>query len=65
MPGLTVTEKNHWRQRLAARINKAAERIRGRHPALFDRVAREAHAQALASLGLAEPYAELEAIRAD
>ena len=54
MPGLTVTEKNHWRDRIAARIEKAAERIRARHPALFDRVAREAHAQALASLGLAE-----------
>ena len=65
MPGLTVTEKNHWRERIAARISKAAERIRARHPALFERVAREAHAQALASLGLAEPYAELEAIRAE
>src|SRR5947209_5196622 len=65
MPGLTVTEKSHWRDRIAARIDKAAERIKSRHPALFDRVAREAHAQALASLGLAEAYAELEAIRAE
>jgi hypothetical protein len=65
MPGLTVTEKNHWRDRIAARIDRAAERIRARHPALFDRVAREAHAQALASLGLAEAYAELEAIKAE
>ena len=65
MPGLTVTEKKHWRDRIAARIEKAVERIRARHPALFDRVAREAHAQALASLGLAEAYAELEAIKAE
>jgi hypothetical protein len=65
MPGLTVTEKNHWRDRIAARIDKATERIKGRHPALFDRVSREAHAQALASLGLAEAHAELEAIRGD
>jgi hypothetical protein len=65
MPGLTVTEKSHWRDRIAARIAKAIERIKARHPALFDRVVREAHARALASLGLADAYAELEAIKAD
>ena len=65
MPGLTVTEKSHWRERIAARIARAVERIKARHPALFDRVAREAHAQALTSLGLADAYAELEAIKAD
>jgi hypothetical protein len=63
MPGLTVTEKSHWRDRIAARIDKATERIKGRHPALFNRVAREAHIQALASLGLTMAHAELEAIR--
>ena len=61
MPGLTVTEKSHWRDRIAARIDRAIERVKGRHPALFDRVSREAHA----SLGLADAHAELEAIRAD
>src|SRR5205823_999259 len=65
MPGLTVTEKSRWRDRIAARIDRAAERIKSRHPALFDRVAREAHSRALASLGLAGAYAELEAIRAE
>ena len=65
MPGLTVTEKNHWSDRIAARIDRAVERIKARHPALFDRVRREAHAEALHSLGLAEPYAELEAIQAE
>jgi hypothetical protein len=65
MPGLTMTEKSHWRDRIAARIDKAAERIKSRHPALFDRLTREAHARALASLGLADAYAELEAIRAE
>jgi hypothetical protein len=65
MPGLTVSEKNHWRDRIAARIAKAVERIKARHPALFDRIAREAHAQALTSLGLADAHAELEAIKAE
>jgi hypothetical protein len=65
MPGLTVTEKSHWRDRIAARIARSAERIKSRHPALFDRVTREAHTQALASLGLADAYAELESIKAE
>ena len=65
MPGLTVTEKSHWRDRIAARIAKAVERIKARHPALFDRIAREAHTQALTTLGLADAHAELEAIKAE
>ncbi len=65
MPGLTVTEKSHWRDQIAARIEKAAEKIRAKHPALFDRVARQAHTQAPASLGLADAYAELESIKAE
>ena len=65
MANLTVTEKQHWRDRIAARIGRSIEGIKARHPALFERVRREAHAQALRSLGLAEGYAELEAIRAE
>jgi len=65
MPALSVTEKTHWRDRIAARIDKAVERVKSRHPALFDRVRREAHAESLRSLGLAAPYAELEAVQAE
>ncbi len=65
MPGLTATEKNHWRDRIGGRIARAVERIKARHPALFDRIARHAHAQALDSLGLADAHADLEAIRAE
>lgn len=65
MPSLTVAEKNHWRDRIAARIDRAVERIEARHPALFDRVRREAHAEALRSLGLESSYAELEAVQAE
>ena len=65
MPGLTVTEKSHWRDRIAVKIDWSIERVRARHPALFDRLNRQAHARALASLGLAEGYAELEALRAE
>jgi hypothetical protein len=65
MASLSVTEKSHWRDRIAARIDKAVERIKARHPALFERVKRQAHAEALASLGLGEPYAGLETILTD
>jgi hypothetical protein len=65
MPGLTVTEKQHWRDTIAARIARRVEAIKGAHPALFDRVNRAAHAEAPRSLGLAEGYAELEAVRAE
>jgi hypothetical protein len=65
MAGLTVTERSHGRDRIAARIARAVERNKARHPALFDRVAREAHARALASLGLADAYAELDAIKTE
>jgi hypothetical protein len=65
MPGLTVTEKQHWKDRIAARIARRVEAIKAEHPALFDRVNRAAHAEALRSLGLAAGYAELEAIQAE
>jgi hypothetical protein len=50
MPGLTVTEKQHWKDRIAARIARRVEAIKAAHPALFDRVDRAAHAEALRSL---------------
>jgi hypothetical protein len=65
MPGLTVTEKEHWRQRISARIGKTIEAIKSKHPALFERVKREARTRALQSLGLAESYAALEQVQAD
>src|SRR5438034_7326607 len=65
MPGLTVSEKTHWKERISARIARRVEALKAQHPALFDRVKRAAHAQALQSLNLAEPYAELEAVKAE
>ena len=65
MPGLTVSEKLHWKERLAARFKATIERIKARNPAIFARLGREAHAHALQSLGLAEAYAALESIQAE
>jgi hypothetical protein len=64
MPGLTATEKPHWRDAIARRIDRRLDALKARHPALLERVQREAHAQALRLLGLAQTYAELESIQA-
>ena len=63
MAGLTVSEKTFWKERIAARIERRVEAIKAKHPALFDRMKREAHVEALRSLGFEECYAELEAVR--
>ena len=65
MAGLTITEKAFWKERIAARIGKRIAAIHAQHPALFQRLKREAHDQALQSLGLAGFYAELAAVRAE
>src|SRR3984893_3306252 len=46
------------------RANRTTRRgDKAQHPALFDRVKRAAHAEALRSLGLDECYTELEAVK--
>ena len=62
MSGLTVTEKNHWRDRIAARIDRRIETILAADPGLMSRIQAEARGRALVSLGLAEHQAELESI---
>lgn len=59
---LTVTEKEHWRQRIAARIERRIEALAAGEPGLLDRVAAEARRRAFATLGLAESQAELDAV---
>ena len=62
MSGLTVTEKNHWRDRIAVRIDRRIETILAGDPGLMSRVQGEARGRALESLGLAEHQAELESV---
>ena len=61
MPGLTVTEKGHWKDRIEKRIDKKIETISAEDPNLLDRIHRDAHERALSSLGLAEMQRELDA----
>ena len=62
MSGLTVTEKQHWKDRIARRIDKCIETLTAAEPNLMDRIQREARQRALASLGLAAWQAGLEEI---
>jgi hypothetical protein len=59
---LTVTEKEHGRQRIAARIERRIEALAAGDPGLMDRIRSEARRRAIASLGLAEWQAELDAV---
>ena len=50
MPGLSVSEKNHWKERLSKRIDKRIEAISAEDPNLLERVKRDAHDRAMQSL---------------
>ena len=62
MSGLTITEKEHWKKRIARRIDKRIEAITADDPNFFERIERDARKQALESLGLAEYQTELDGI---
>ena len=59
---LTVTEKEHWKDRISNRIEKRIEQLQAAEPNLKDRIDREARQRALQSLGLAEMQADLDRI---
>ncbi len=63
MAGLTVAEKEHWKDRLSKRIERRIEVITAEDPQLLDRVHEQARQLALESLGLAETQRELAAVR--
>ena len=60
MPSLTVAEKNHWKDRIAKRIDRKIEAILAGEPGLMDRVQEQARQRAVQSLGLADMQAELD-----
>ncbi|NQU24426.1 MAG: hypothetical protein HQ567_24350 [Candidatus Nealsonbacteria bacterium] len=62
MSGLTVTEKEHWKSRIARRIDKRVEAITAGDPNFFERIERDARQRALESLSLAEYQTELDEI---
>lgn len=62
MANLTVAEKNHWRDRIEARINRRIEAITADDPGLLERVGQEARGRAMESLGLVGMQDELDRI---
>src|SRR5438874_6732960 len=50
MAGLTVTEKEHWKERIERRLDKRIEAIWARDPNLKERIDDEARQKALESL---------------
>ena len=62
MANLTVAEKNHWRDRIQARIDRRIEAITAGEPGLLERIKQEARGRALVTLGLAGYQDELDGI---
>jgi hypothetical protein len=62
MPTLTVTEKEHWKERIARRIDKRIESRTASEPAFLERIREQARQRALQSLGLAAIQAEVDAL---
>jgi hypothetical protein len=65
MPTISVTEKAHWRDRIAAKLDKKIEVLTVASPGLMDRVKREARQRAVQSLGLVTLQADIDAVVAD
>ncbi len=62
MAGLTVTEKEHWKDRIDRRIARQIEAITTEDQGLLERIKEQARCQAIASLGIAELDAEVQRI---
>ena len=62
---LTNTEKQHWRDRIAKRIDKKIAGITALEPGLFSRIESQARTRAIESLGLVELLAEQEQVEQD
>ena len=64
MAGITVSEKNHWRDRIAKRIDHRVETLVAKEdPTLLQRVEKDARDRAYKSLGIDAQQREMEAIQ--
>ena len=59
---LTVSEKEHWKNRISMRIDKKIAAVTALEPGLFPRIESEARARAIQSLGIAELMVEQERV---
>ena len=64
MAGLTLGEKEHWKERIAKRIDQRIETVLAKaDPTLLQRVEKDAQARAYKSLGIDGQQRELDAIK--
>lgn len=64
---LTITEKNHWKDRIAQRIDKRIDQIKRANPKLFHGIAEKAKAEAIKNAKIGKHLvriAEIEQTRA-
>lgn len=62
--GLTVAEKNHWKERITKRIDQRIETlVAKKDPTLLEKVTKEARQKAYESLGITAQQKELESIK--
>ena len=63
---LTVTEKNHWKERIAKRIERAVEDLLAKHdPTFHTKTELQARQKAVDSLGIADQYRRIDEIKAE
>jgi len=61
---LTITEKNHWKERISNKIKSAINGLLAEHdPTFIGRIEQEAKARALELLSIVEPYRRLDEIQ--
>jgi hypothetical protein len=61
--GITVAEKEHWKERIAKRIEQRIETLVAKEdPTLLERASKEAYEKAYDSLGIGAQQRELEAL---
>lgn len=62
MSALTVTEKEHWKERISQRIARRIEQLLATAPDFMNRVRRDARQRSLVALGLTDLQAEMDEI---
>ena len=61
---LTITEKNHWKERIAQRIDKRINQIKCANPKVFQDIAGKAKQQAISNAKLTKQFGRIEEIEA-
>jgi len=59
---LTIKEKEHWKERIEARITNEIKRLKSQDPAFFSDIETAARKQAAIDLGIAEDLKKCEAL---